>query len=531
MGNVVQFLLRHFVGDEPRQHAMAFERARDAASAEAPQMSLAEIKRELAGTDPVPMYELADGSVLQVDRRIRRQHTCDFGSTGMGKSMNVASALLDEFDRACASLERSPERDDEVVPVEFRVVDVKSDTAILLKKGIASRFLRASSRIRRAIARSCHAIEWREDAITPVPLLSDTGTSAEYEAELKADIITRTSRQEWPETVRFLLFQLLRVARAVKVQPHPKWMSRVLRDAAARREIVSHIRALDLRDFLDRLETTVRPQTIEAFERRIAIEFSFPAVHDSTFIPYDDIVRLGVPLNAPIILADCGSSQIPPSIGIARANVLLTDIFFGALRRDATIPLTVFIEEALLLLANAPGLLQRVLDAIRVLRARNTALKLAAQSVDTFPRAAMRELVTNLGSITAFQSRGDVAEILAPHVSLPPGVPPRRGREAFERDLSSLKPRDAYFWVKGVPAIRVRSRFLVDPAKESGVPSDELLDIFDREITPRSRIPVDTARKLIEDWEARTFGPQRPAARSGGENLRSFLGLDEGDDE
>ena len=531
MGNVVQFILRHFVGDEPRDQAMAFERARIAASEESPQLSLAEIKKQLAGAEPVPMFELADGSVLEVDRRIRRQHSCEFGSTGMGKSMNVSLELLDEFDRACDALEGSRERDDEVVPIEIRVVDVKSDTAILLKQGIAVRYLRASPRIRRAIARSCHAIEWREDAITPVPLLSATGTSAEYEAELKADIITRTSRQEWPESTRFILFQLLRVARAAKVQPHPKWMSRLLRDGTARREVLSHIQALDLRDFLDRIETTIRPQTIEAFERRIAIEFAFPQIHDSTFIPHEDIVRLGVPLNAPIVLADCGSSQIPPSIGVARANVLLTDIFFAALRRDPKIPMKVFIEEALLLLANAPGLLQRVLDAIRVLRARNTALKLAAQSVDTFPRAAMRELVTNLGSITAFQSRGDVAEILAPHVPPPPGVPSRRAREAFERDLSSLKPREAYFWVKGVPAIRVRSRFLADPARESGVPADELLDVFDREITPKSRIPVETARKLIENWEGRTLGQRRPAARKEGVDLRSFLGLDGGDDE
>lgn len=528
MGNLLRFFLHPFQ-DETRAQAMAFERARTASLAE-PFVSADDVRRALAGREPIPMFELPDGSALDVDRAIRRLHQLHVGATGSGKSYGIVGHLLDEIDRAIEQLLRRPERDDERLPLELRIIDVKSETVRLLKQGIAARYLRGAARVRRAIQRSAHAIEWRRDAITPVPLLSPSSdVSPEYEAELKTDILIRTSRQEWPESVRYVFFQFLRICKAIHEQPHPIVFRELFHDERARAAALPKITAPDLRDFLGGGVKVLRPQTIEAVERRIAIEFAYPQIHLSTFLPHADIVRLGVPVDAPIVLADCGSTDLPPSIGMARANLLATDAFFAAMRRDPAVGLLIFLEEALLLFSYNPHLLSRVLDALRVLRSTNTAVHFAAQGLDALPKAAVRELVTNIGAMTAYQGRADVADILAPHVASAAGAAPRRAREVFQRELAGLKPREAYLWVKSAGgALRVRARELPDAAVESGVSADELLDVFDREITPRSRVSVATARSLIEVWERGRAA--RPTPPSTPKNVRSFLGLDGDDD-
>ncbi len=530
MGNLLKFFLRGFE-DDSRAQAMAFERARAAALGDEPRVTSAEIEAALRGTDPVAMYEREDGTPLLVDRSIRRHHSGVFGGTGGGKSYGITVQLLAVIDDAIASLRARPEQDDERLPVQLQVIDVKSETVELLKLALADRYMRATPRIRRAIARSVHAIEWRHDAVTPVPLLSPSGDiSPEYEAEVKTDILVRTSRQEWPESVRVTLFQILRVCKALGDQPHPLVIQELLHDASARKAAAAKVETPDLRDFLLRLEKLLRPQTIEALERRIQFEFAYPQIYLSSFLPHRDIVRLGVPTEAPITLVDCGSKDLPPSIGMARANLLATDFFFSAMRRNPATPLTIFLEEFLLLLSYNPHLLSRVLDALRILRSTNTSIVFAAQSLDGIPKASVRELLTNIGAITAFQSRSDVADVLAPYV-LSGHATAKRDRERFERDLATLKPREAYFWVKSAGgALRVRSQFLPDAVATSGVPKKELRDLFDREITPRSRIAVRDARALIEKWEAERFRPERaaPATQPArpATDVRSFLGLD-----
>lgn len=537
MSNLLKFFLRGFE-DDSRDQAMAFERARAAAIADEPPVTASMIEAALRGSEPVPMYDREDGTPLLVDRAIRRLHRVVVGATGTGKSYDTTGHLLASIDDAIAQLAARHERDDERLPIALHVFDVKSETVNLLKQGIALRFLRATPRIRRAIARSVHAIEWRRDAITPVPLLSPTSDiPAEYEAELKTDILVRTSRQEWPESVRVTLFHLLRVCKAMDDQPHPLLIHELLHDPKAREAALPKIEAPDLRDFLQRVAKLLRPQTIEALERRIQFEFAYPQIYLSTFLPHRDIVQLGVPIDAPIVLADCGSTDLPPSIGMARANLLATDSFFSAMRRSPATMLIILLEEFLLLLSYNPHLLSRVLDALRMLRSTNTSVVFAAQALDGVPKAAIRELITNIGVITAFQARADVADILAPHV-LRTGATAKRERDRFERDLASLKPREAYLWVKSAGgAIRVRSRLLPDAATESGISSAELYDVFDREITPRSRVSVTRARALIEAWEAERF--RKPTARGDAPNatrrpatdVRSFLGLDGDDDE
>lgn len=508
--------------DEVR--ALAYEQAR---FGEAPPSETDVITR-IAGREPIPMFTTPDGTAVGVHAGILAGHGAVFGKTGSGKSRSAAHLLKQKIRRAIRRLLADREKEGEILPLDLLVVDVKSDTAIFIQQMLAAEYLRGSVRLRRAITRSVHAMGWTRTYITPMPMMVPRpDISIAYQAEVTTDLIVRTSRQEWEESQRFLLFELLRVFGEIKITPTPAKLRHVLTDRERRGELVDAVDSLDLRDFLRDFDDTTHPQTVAALLRRLAREFAYPELLYAISIPLDEVRRLGVPLQAPVVIADCGSAGLPPEIGRMRANTIISDFLFEAQRRDPATEATVFIEEASTLLSVDPGLAARVGDGLRLLRARNVSLVLASQSIETFPKPLLTEVLTNTSWLIAFQSRRDVADLLYPHVLArreDQHLSPRIRREQFERQLANLRRQEAVFWAKGEPALRVRAIDIPEPSDEIGLPAVELQAIFDTEIAAASRIPIEQARRLVESSEVPPFRTPTPSTAP-----RRFLDTEDDD--
>jgi|GEM_PF-2308087 len=500
---LLDFILRRRT-TEDRGRALQFERERLRTVVAG--QGLADIDvtlKAIAGTDPVPLFAYADGDrVVQVDNEILRGHAVLLGETGAGKTRGAAGLLIAKLKRAIDQLSASLETDGELLPINLVVIDIKSETYRILAESVAALYLVSSPRIQRAIKKSFHAIRTTRTEITPEPMLVPrTDVASDYQATLMADVIIRSSAQDWPETTRFLLTQIFRVLLDLELNLHLTTIRRLLRERSFRIDSASKVESSALRSFLQSFEDVIKPQTADALERRLIIEWAFEPVLCAISFPYAEAVRRGVPLDAPIVFADYGSSDLPPSLGIARANVHIVDRILAAGRRDPSIEFLLFIEEALELLKRAPALCEHVLGALRLLRSRNTTLLFAAQWLESLPKTVVKELLQNIRWATVFRSQPDIGDFLFPQLPPKPeeaGLSDMKRRQLFDRELSSLPRQSAFFLAKGHPTLRVRALNFSDPSTISGVPSDELFAIFHEEITPKSRVGLAEARRLID---------------------------------
>ncbi|MGA8809593.1 MAG: hypothetical protein WB973_17115 [Thermoanaerobaculia bacterium] len=522
-------LIKFFLDLDQARHraqALAFERRQQATTAV--RRSIEDVIRSLDGGDTVSVFELPDRQSLKISRRLFRRHAVLLGSTGHGKSVCAMSLLIAEIDRALdtAVLSGKP------LDIEIMVIDIKDDICTF-KQRIAAIFHLASVPKREVMRSAFHLIQWKHSGITLRPLLVPRpGVSIEYVAELQADIVVQTSPSDWSDSLRFLLFQMLRLLLQHDFAFDGPTVIAILTDETFRLTLTNTL-PVDLAEFFTRLAQLMAPQTIAAFIRRVLIFCAYREVAASICIPWTIARDLQLPTGAPIVLADCGSrSLLPPNVALAEANALITELLLAARARDPRVPLIAYIEEALYLLTLLPSLRQRVLDGLRLLRSSGTSVWFSAQSFASFPGAAVSEILNNIGFLVAFQSRSDVADMLFPQMLVQASETRSKTdrRDEFASQLASLPPQEAVLWVKPEPAIRVRSSDVQSPSVTTGLSGSALEDIFDRELTPRSTISLDRAESLMADWRAAHLpqakgGKHQDAATQA--SLRSLLGLGE----
>jgi len=481
---------------------------------------------------------IAAGRTFALKREFESLHKLIAGGTGSGKSTYVRlllTARVMESAMRVATRWRSArsDLDSALLDTETLIIDPKDD-APRFKMAFAAAYRLLPPDARRVLRGSFLSIEVRSDRVTPRPLLTrQHGVSVEFQAQLTTDILILTSPADFSATMQALLYQLLRLLLyAYPDAPlDPITCHVILSDAPYRMTMLPRLPA-DLADYFGRLQENASPQTIAALLRRLQILLSYPEIRAMLGLPAGTRVA---GKTRRITIADCGTTLLPPSIGLALANLLVTEVGLVAGTRDRSVEKVVFLDEAAYVLSQLPSLLARFLNVLRVLRSSNTSFWFAVQSLQSLPAFAVEEILTNVGQTVAFQSRDDIASILAPHLYVAPGDQRREHerRSAFVRDLASLAPREAVLWVKGHDAIRTRVAEFADPVTSSGVPARELLDLFDTELAAGSTIPIATADHILAEWRASHLPPHRTPRTTTAErrvdtpSIRSIFGLGE----
>ncbi len=375
----------------------------------------------LRGDDPVPLFRINGDRIVEVDLATLRRHALILGASGFGKSWFKAKQFLEILGRAERRIVATGAT---TLGFAMVVLDVKSETVQIYKRIIAETYLRAHPRVREILRNSVEWTGWERHRLTPIAAfdLADE-ISIEYQAKIKTDVLTRASRSPWSESLVFLCYQTFRVLIERDFPLNLRVIELLCRDERFRSAIVSKLRARDLADFWGRLPQRIAPQTIEAFIRRIAIELAYPLVRLAVGVPSSARPHRSTP--AAISLIDAGTSNaLPPSVAMALADWILTDVFFAASRRDPAVPMTITLEEAAVLLAISAELLDLVINGQRMLRSAGVNIEFCTQALDSLPSPAVREMVLNAVTITAFQSTRDIAEMLFPHMAVERGDQP-----------------------------------------------------------------------------------------------------------
>lgn len=461
---------------------------------------------------------IAAGKTFALKREFDRAHKLVVGTTGAGKSVYIRLAILIRvLESAMRAARCGRDLDAATLDTETLIIDPKDD-APRFKAAFAAMYCNAPAEVQRVLAGSFRAIELARAGVTPYPLLRKPGdVSLEFAAELAADEIVVTSPAEWTATMRALLYQLLRLLLYLDWPFDIVAIRQVLRDRATRERLLERA-PRDLRDFFGHMD--IAPQTVSAVLRRLEILLSYPEVRAMLSVPS----TYSVPgKQRRIVVADCGTQSLPPSIGLAVANLLVTEAGLQIGTRDRRIERVVFIDELAYILSQVASLLQRYLNVLRVARSSNTFFWAALQSMQGLPSAAVEEILTNVGQIVAFQSRDDVAAVLAPHIHA--ATPGDTSRASFTRELASLPPREAFLWVKSHPAFRVRTVEYLDPARATGMSEGELIAIFDEVLSPHSRLPIGIVDAMLDSWRAEHL--PNPREGTGGPSLDDLFGGDE----
>jgi hypothetical protein len=519
--------------------AMAFERMRAQPHPEiTTRATVDEIIHAISDPRLAAIFTAA-GRAFALKRETERLHKLIVGGTGSGKSTYVrllltARTMESALRVATARRSARSDLDGALLDIEAIAIDPKDDAG-RIKMAFAAAYRMSPADAQRVLRGSFLAVEVRSDRVTPRPLLTrQRSVSVEFQAQLTTDILVLTSPADFSATVQALLFQLLRLLlHAYDDAPLDPIACHVLLTDAAYRHTLLHRCPADLANYFGRLQEHASPQTIAALLRRLQMLLSHTEIRAMLGSPGGTSVG---GKTRRITIADCGTTLLPPSVGLALANLLVTEVGLVAGTRDRSIEKTVFLDESTYVLSQLPSLLARFLNVLRVLRSSNTSFWFAAQSLQSLPAFAIEEILTNVGQVVAFQSRDDIAAILAPHEYVAPGDTRREHerRSAFMRDLTSLPPREAVLWVKGYDAFRTRIADVADPVKASGISERELLDIFDSELAAGSTITLEAADRLLAEWRVANLpaSPIRTAAaatqRSGEKpSMRSIFGLEE----
>lgn len=532
MTNRRWLLSREFAARSQAQ-AVAFDRKRLQTQVRA-QMQLEEIVAALASPLAAAVF-IAAGRAFALKRELDAVHRVIAGGTGTGKSTLIRSDRVQSVITSARAVVEAVRRrhgdlDAAAPELELVLIDPKDDGP-MWKATFAAAARLESPEVRRVLHRAFLSIEWQRDRVTPRPLLvRHPEVSVEFQSELTVAIIVLTSPADWSATTEALLFQVVRLL-YYRGFPFDLVVIRVLLTVAAFRLSILDGLPSDLRDYFGRLQENAAAQTIAALLRRLQILLSYPEVRAMLSLPASAAVDASWKPRR-IVIADCGTRTLPPTIGHAQANALITEVGLTAGTRDRSIEKVVFVEEAAYVLSQSIALLSRFLNVLRLLRSTRTSVWFAVQTLQRLPASAVEEILTNVGTVIAFQSRDDIANMLFPHLYIDASDVRRESerRAAFVSELASLPQREAILWVKGHPAFRTRIADAPDPATQSGIPHDELVQMFDEELAAGSTISIEAADRLLDAWRAEHLPtariPRADAAAESKPSIRSIFGME-----
>ncbi|MCM2317636.1 MAG: hypothetical protein NDJ92_20995 [Thermoanaerobaculia bacterium] len=492
-------LALHRQREKSRDRAEAFEAERRAFGTTKPP-TLSDVIRGLRGENSFDLYTSGPESV-SIGQGILDQHGGVFGRTGGGKSRALLTMLLRRVDRALEHGER----------IELVVIDAKGETSDDLGCDFTERIIRGGTMARR-LRNEVVVQTWTRERISPLPLIQrSTDVSSTYLAELKADVVSRVF-SEWSDTLRFLLFQVIRTADEAELQFNLQSIEGLLMDEPFRSSVNEKLASSDLREFWRAFDNIVARQTIVAFLRRVMMLFANEQVRFAFGLPesYRSKIQRG-----PITLANTSTETLPPSVSLMVSCFLLIDTLLAATRRDPSSRLIIVIEEAAHLLAQSEPLRALFVDSLRLLRSRGVTVIFVAQSIEALPGPFVREVMTNLGWILSFAAGSDIARVIAPHVLPSPGDTRSEGERLrdFDRVLAGLPRQQAYFWARSHAAIPVRALDQPDPGAAIGLTRAEIQRHYDNLLVQPSTIGVDEARAVVDAERDRSTDARKKKAK------------------
>lgn len=495
-------LLRQYAA-KARAQGIEFERQRVAAAVRDTR-TFAEIARAIGVENPEGLFTCGEVT-FDLDVATLLKHGGAVGQTGSGKSVLIRGQHLRAIRRAFRH--RRTTEGVGRLGIQATFVDIKDDAG-RYARALAAWYVTAAREVQDALKGSVFLDQFSPGRVPVRPLLlRHEGVNDAYLATLDVDVLMQLSNDTYSDVMRLVVTTVNRLLRAVNYPFDPYAVVEVVKNRSYRLRLIETSGVpRDVRDLLGNLEQIAAPQQIDAVCRRMfTIASSSPELAASMFQPSQF-----APEARPITVADCGPESLPRSLGIARACAILIGFVLVALRRDPSVPCIALFEELLAFLQNAPNATPWFLDAWRLLRSRSTSVWWAAQSLDGLPRAFVEEVLNNMSWIVAFASRSEIADLVFPHLAIDPTD--RRSddqrRRAFARDLASFPRQHAVLWVKSQPAIRIRTSSIEEPSRRTGMPDDELDDIFRDELARGSSVSLETAERRIEEWRA-THLPRR----------------------
>jgi len=522
--NLVNWFLR--ANEEGmREAALAYERSRASGATLSVRDAHQQAMKALAGASAILVGLLERGDELRVRLDTFDRHNVILGATGSGKTR----AIIDRFlQRAALGLRGG---------FECELFDPKTETFVELKKHMAAWWLASDDATREEIARAVHVIDWTRDRITPTAPYdnSDGAMTDAYAAELHTRVTIEASDVTYSDSLRQVLFMWSFLLNDLRYPPNFNFALRFFREPAYRTQVLARVKSPDVRQYFSALEHITAKQTQDAFLRRLWSEQAFPEYRYATSVPPAQLDKLGLPKRPRWILANFGTTNTQPqSLGHARFRWHVIRRLLAAPRRATDAHLSLIFEEVPKLLGGSPEVTQIVETALATLRSVNVSLTLCAQSLSgTLPGPVVENILLNTHTWSIFQTRPDEAELLYPHVLHEPTDHRTDGerRREFERIMQSLPQQHFYFLAKGHPAFLCRTPNVADPATNVGRSAEELLEIFDRYIAPRSMISMEVAARLIAEWEGEVVGQQQiaenPARARSASGSEVSAGLDQ----
>ncbi len=480
------------------ERALAYEHARRLPpTEETSSTALRQALGALDGPSALVTGTLPDGTTVRVRREIMLKHGLTDGASGSGKTRATAQRIDQLVDGMAAGA--APE-------VEVELIDPKGETSDFTKASLAARILSGPKKVADWIRANVWVAGWRRDRVTPMPPFDNTGgrISDAYLADLRTQATAEASSYSFTDATLHCYRMYAHLATALRHPPNYAVCAAIHADAGLRARLLRDVADPFLRAYFETIEETVPRSTVAALLRRVQRQHSFPEVRASIGIPPAAIDALGLRRTGLVRLVDVSTRfALPPGMAGERASHRVIDVLRSAQTRDQRRPAVLILEEAAALLARSPELAEPLTTGVRTLRSFNFALWFVAQDYSTALGAALLEpLVLNSFWLALFQSRRDAAWLAEQVVGEAAGSKSStEARRAFQRDIENLPCQTYYLWPKGHQVLRLRAMDCPDPAAE-GMGMDELVDFFDREVSAASMVPIETADRLIAEWEA-----------------------------
>jgi hypothetical protein len=522
VGTIESLVLR-FHGQRAREESLrlaaAAERAR-LAEGEAPDTLAEEVARAIGGPHALPFGAFLEGQALGVIPSLALQGGLCIGAPGSGKTRFLLAQIMTQlrWNLGLPSFGVAPPPGWES---EVELLDPKSETFFELKMSIAAEFLCGSEATRKALRRFVRVFDWSRERVCPfAPFDNAAGTVSDaFLAHQRVDVEVAASGQTYTDGVQQLYFMVARLLVARRFPPNLRFFRKFLRNAAFRLRVIEGVADRDVASYFRSLEDTVANQTIEAFLRRMQRALCFPELILSIGIPPATLDRLLPRMEPRLTIGNFGPGQsLPAGKAIEQASHRVIDLLRWLPRRDTRRPGLVIFEEAAVLLSLASELTEPLANAARSLRSFKWGVWYAAQDFSNALRKPLvRTLLLNSKWIVLFQSR-DEAEWLAGFADEMPAFTGTTAQKkaAFVHEVQNLPTRHAYLYVKGHRPVRfVTTSFPSASEVAGGVPDDELVAIFDREIAPASTIPAAVAEEAILRWENEVVGPEEASKTPG----------------
>ena len=465
---------------------------------------------------------LDDGRVLALPRDTVCKHAAIGGSSGNGKSRQTAQLIFQIIDA---------DADGSGPLTEVECCDCKGETTDFIKAGLGARLLKAPPRVRAWIKENVWVAGWQRDRVTPMPLFDnrDGHISHAYLAHLRTQTTVDASSYSFTDGTRHEFAMYAQLSATLGFPPNVAVLTALYPDPAFRSRLLRDVPDPQLRTYYDTVEVTVPKGTIQALRRRVEYLLSFDVIRASIGPPPVSLERLDIRRDGIVRLVDVSTRfALPPSMAAERASHRIIDVLRSAPRRDRRRPAVLVVEEAAKLLATCPELAEPLATGVQTLRYHNVGVWFVAQDFSLLPSHILEPVLLNSFWLAMFQTRRD-AQCLATQVvaGADDANAESQARKAFERDIENLPRQTCYVWPRGHRVFRLRAMDCPDPAAD-GRTIDELVALFDSEVSAKSMISVATADRLIAEWEAEVLGRREippPEAPSGCRNTFSMADL------